>query len=146
MYATSCATADSMCHEPRVPRQHQLPIHRVYSTAKMEALGLLTGLDARSCHAAPLTAVGCLCIAPIGTTSAAQPARGRYSIRGEVRQLSASEGKADVPLRQRLDLLKQAANVAFLSSLCENASATARRRTNSCSGQVGAGMAAHAEL
>ena len=121
MYATSCATADSMCHEPRVPRQHQLPIHRVYSTAKMEALALLTGLDARSCHAAPLTAVGCLCIAPIGTTRAAQPARGRYSIRGEVRQLSASEGKADVPLRQRLDLLKQAANVAILWSLCENA-------------------------
>jgi hypothetical protein len=82
MYATSCATTDSMCHEPRVPRQHQLPIHRVYSTAKMEARGLLTGLDARSYHAAPLTAVGCLCIAPIGTTRAAQPARGRYSIRG----------------------------------------------------------------
>jgi hypothetical protein len=120
MYATSCATADSMCHEPRVPRQHQLPIHRVYSTAKMEALGLLTGLDARSCHAAPLTAVGCLCIAPIGTTRAAQPARGRYSIRGEVRQLSASEGKADVPLRKRMDLLKQAANAAFLWRLCEN--------------------------
>jgi len=30
------------------------------------------------------------------------------------RPLSASEGKADVSLRQRLDWLKQAANVAFL--------------------------------
>jgi hypothetical protein len=38
------------------------------------------------------------------------------------------------------------ANVCKLWSLCENASATARRRTNSYSRQLGAGTAAHTEI